>query len=197
MSRRSVYIPDLPPRKQRRSGFVRSEPSWAATPTPSPMPAVAPSTPVEPKPAPEPAAPMSTAAPASRPTPPGKETEPAAPSQVRREVPRWILQVRALDLVELAETVGLEVAEDWLRPCPRCGDEAGAKIYRNKKGWTLWRCNSCKTRDRGNLDMVSYAIGGEKAGDLEPDRKALLQQWFADQGWCDSVMDWGEDRLVH
>ena len=96
--------------------------------------------------------------------------------------------------MELAEAVGLEVAEDRFRPCPQCGDGTGAEIYRNKKGWTLWRCHSCKTRDRGNLDLVSYALAGEKAGDLEPDRKDLLQQWFADQGWCGPVMgDGGDD----
>ena len=100
-------------------------------------------------------------------------------------MPRWILQVRDLDLVEIAEVLGLEVEDDRLLPCPRCGDESGAEVYRNKKGWTLWRCRACSTWDRGNLDLASYALAGEKAGDLEPEPKALLQQWFADQGWCE------------
>ena len=37
------------------------------------------------------------------------------------------------------------------------------------------------------MDLASYALGGEKAGDLGPGQKALLQQWFADRGWCDPV----------
>jgi len=83
-------------------------------------------------------------------------------------VPRWILQVRHLDLVEIAEVLGFEVDDDRLLPCPRCGDNGGAEIYRNKKGWILWRCCACSTRDRGNVDLASYTLAGEKAGDLHP-----------------------------
>lgn len=86
--------------------------------------------------------------------------------------------------MEIAEVLGLQVEDDHIRPCPCCGDEAGAEVYRNRKGWILWRCTACGTWDRGNLDLASYALAGEKAGDLEPGRKALLRQWFADQGWC-------------
>lgn len=118
-----------------------------------------------------------------------KEADPAPPPKPRREVPRWILQVRDLDLVEIAEVLGLEVDEDRLLPCPRCDDEVGAEIYQNKKGWTLWRCHSCSTWERGNLDLASYTLTGEKAGDLEPAPKGLLQQWFADQGWCEPLED--------
>ena len=93
-------------------------------------------------------------------------------------------------MVEIAEVLGLEVDEDRLRPCPRCSDEAGAEVYRNKKkGLTLWHCRSCSTWDRGNLDLASYALAGEKAGDMEPDQKTLLQQWFSDQGWCEPLED--------
>jgi len=82
-------------------------------------------------------------------------------------------------------------------PCPHCNDEAGAEVYTNKKEWTLWRCRACETSDRGNLDLASYALTGEKAGDLEPGSKMLLRQWFADQGWCDSegVVEETDDRL--
>jgi hypothetical protein len=92
-----------------------------------------------------------------------------------------------VDLAELAAVLGLHIEGDRLRPCPRCGSEEEAEVYRNKSGWLLWRCGACELKDRGNLDLVSYAIAGEKAGDLEPERKALLRQWFADQGWCDGV----------
>lgn len=50
----------------------------------------------------------------------------------------------------------------------------------------LWRCRARELRDRGHLDLASYAFTGEKARDLEPGLKVLLRQWFADQGWCDS-----------
>jgi len=72
------------------------------------------------------------------------------------------------------------------------GPKAISYRNRNKKGWILWRCCACSTRDRGNVDLASYALAGEKAGDLEPKPKALLQQWFADQGWCESP---DEDEL--
>ena len=85
--------------------------------------------------------------------------------------------------------LGLDIQGDRMSSCPRCEDDAGAEVYRNKQGWKLWRCESCGTRDRGNLDLASYVIAGEKAGDLEPERKALLRQWFADQGWCDTGGD--------
>jgi hypothetical protein len=42
------------------------------------------------------------------------------------------MQVRSLDLVDIAEVLGLEVEDQRIRPCPRCGDHAGAKIYRTK-----------------------------------------------------------------
>ena len=103
--------------------------------------------------------------------------------------------MRDLDLVEIAEVLGLDLEDDRLLPCPRCGDEDGAEVYRNKKGWTLWRCRACSTWDRGNLDLASYALAGEKAGDLEPEPKALLQQWFADQGWCEPPED-GDDACA-
>lgn len=137
---------------------------------------------MEPQPVPKPVA-------ESRPEP-LKPVEPiekprSVPKQARQKIPQWIVQVRKLDLLEVAEVVGLSVEDNQLRPCPSCGNEAGAEIYRNKSGWLLWRCGVCEIRDRGNLDLASYAIAGEKAGDLEPDRKALLRLWFADQGWCD------------
>ena len=99
-------------------------------------------------------------------------------------MPAWILQVRKLDLLEVAAVLGLKVEDSCIRPCPRCGDEAGAEVYRNKKEWVLWRCTACEARDRGNLDLVSYALAGEKAGDLPVEQKLLLRQWFVDQGWC-------------
>ena len=125
-------------------------------------------------------------APALRPQSPEIEpvVEPAAPPPCRK-VPRWILQVRKIDMVEIAEVLGLEVAQYKMRPCPHCGEEVGAEIYQNKHGWLLWRCGECQLRDRGNVDLVSYALAGEKAGDLSPDQKVLLRQWFADQGWCE------------
>ena len=82
--------------------------------------------------------------------------------------------------------LGLLFEDDRIRPCPSCGDEGEAEVYRNKQGWRLWRCESCGMKDRGNLDLASYAIAGVKAGDLEPELKDQLRQWFADQGWCDS-----------
>jgi len=112
-----------------------------------------------------------------------KELSPRATP--KRKIPAWILQVRRLDLLEVAAVLGLTVEDDRISPCPRCGDEAGAEVYRNKSGWVLWRCSSCEVRHRGNLDLASYALAGEKAGDLDPVGKALLQQWFSDQGWCD------------
>ena len=130
-------------------------------------------------------------APAQPKTP--KVEEPASPPPAARpEVPAWVLQVRTLDLLEVAEVLGLHVEDNRLLPCPRCGVEVGAQLYRNKKGWVLWRCGACKAWDRGNLDLVSYALAGEKAGDLPRDEKILLRQWFSDQGWCDAAGD-GED----
>jgi hypothetical protein len=163
---------------------------------PSMPPAVIPTPAVEPVPVPEftvPATAESLPAPSSPLPPAAKDTTSPTPPAPRREVPRWILQARDLDLLEIAEGVGLEMDGDRLRPCSRCGGDAGAEVYRNKKGRTLWRCHSCKTWDKGNLDLVSCALTGEKAGDLEPEPKALLQQWFADQGWCDPVLDRGKD----
>ena len=116
--------------------------------------------------------------------PPVRKPQPPPPAP-KRTVPAWILQVRKLDLVELAEVLGLEVEGERLQPCPCCGDEDGAEVFTTKKGLVLWRCGACEVKDRGNLDLASYAIAGERAGDLEPERKALLQQWFADQGWCE------------
>lgn len=110
------------------------------------------------------------------------------PKSSRPKVPHWIIQIRQLDLAEVAEELGLQIEGARLRPCPRCGDETRAEVYQNKQGWTLWRCGACETRDRGNLDLASYALTGQKAGELEPESKSLLRQWFADQGWCD-----GED----
>lgn len=174
---RRTYIPD-PPRQRRRqsSGFV------PFNGTPQSRPAVVESLPVrrpEPPAVPEQVDPPSVCSPA-----PKQPQQPQQP-QSRKEVPRWILQVRKLDLLEVAAVLGLPVEDDHIRPCPRCDEEAGAEVYRNKSGWLLWRCGACEIKDRGNLDLVSYAIAGEKAGDLEPERKALLRQWFADQGWCE------------
>ena len=203
MARRSVYLPDPPPQRKLRSSFVRSAPPWPqATPRPSgnPSPSTTPAVEVLPQPEvpnerlPKQQPRRGTTEPTNGQRPPASPTAPATsaekpvsspPPTLRREVPRWILQVRDLDLVEIAEVLGLEVEDDRLLPCPRCGDEAGAEVYRNKKGWTLWRCRSCSTWDRGNLDLASYALAGEKAGDLPPDQKALLRLWFADQGWCE------------
>ena len=197
MARRSVYLPDPPPQRKLRSSFDRSAPPWSQpTPPPSenPGPSTTPVAEVLPQPdVPPERLPRGTTEPTngqrlpdSPATPTSSAEEPASPPPPtpRREMPRWILQVRDLDLVEIAEVLGLEVEDDRLLPCPRCGDESGAEVYRNKKGWTLWRCRACSTWDRGNLDLASYALAGEKAGDLEPEPKALLQQWFADQGWC-------------
>ncbi len=89
-------------------------------------------------------------------------------------------------MVEIAEVLGLHVDQGRMRSCPNCGDENGAELYRNKQDWLLWRCRECELRDRGNIDLVSYALAGEKAGDLPPEQKALLRQWFADQGWCEA-----------
>ena len=110
---------------------------------------------------------------------------PKPPPSPKQKVPAWILQVRKLDLLEVAEVLGHTVEDDRIQPCPCCGSDDGAEVYRNKQGWMLWRCGACEIRDRGNLDLASFAIAGEKAGDLEPDRKDMLRQWFADQGWCD------------
>ena len=52
-------------------------------------------------------------------------------------------------------------------------------------------CRACSTRDCGNLDLASYSLAGEKASDLEPEPEAL-QQWFADQGWCEPPRDEGD-----
>jgi len=109
-----------------------------------------------------------------------------AASAPRQRPPRWILQVRKIDMLELAEVLGLRVDEDRMKPCPNCGDDAGAELYRNRQGWLLWRCAECELRDRGNVDLVSYALAGQKAGDLHPDQKSLLRQWFVDQGWCEA-----------
>ena len=81
--------------------------------------------------------------------------------------------------------LGMRVQDDRILPCPRCGLEVGAEIYRTKKGWTLWRCRPCETWGRGILDLASYALAGERAGDLPPELKDQLRQWFADQGCCD------------
>ena len=86
------------------------------------------------------------------------------------------MRVRELDLVEIAEVLDLVVEDHRILPCPRCGDEAGAEVYMTKKGWTVWRCKACSTWERGNLDLASYALAGEKAGDLPDEDKALLQQ---------------------
>ena len=207
MARRSVYIPDPPPQRKVRSSFNRSAPPWPQATLRPTEKTVPPSTP------PVEVFPQQLAPPAAPPAPhPEKEprrgatqptngqrcpgstatttssTEKAAsppPHTQRLEIPPWILQVRDLDLVEIAEVLGFEVEDDRVLPCPRCGDESGAEVYRNKKGWTLWRCRGCSTWNRGNLDLASYALAGEKAGDLDDTSKALLQQWFADQGWCD------------
>ena len=207
MPRRSVYLPDPPALKKRRSSFARSELPWDHTPTPSPAlvdaavlsPPAEPSQqaePVERQPQPTSVGRQAPSPPAPMPAAPLVGAEPAQVPEPRPDVPRWILQVRDLDLLEIAEVLGLEVDEDRIRPCPRCGEEAGAEVYRNKKGWTVWRCRACSTWDRGNLDLASYAFTGEKAGDLPTDQKALLQQWFADQGWCEPVQGEDEDRPV-
>ena len=132
---------------------------------------------------------------APRPVPPPapKVKEPApppTPSPPKRPMPAWILQIRRLDLLEIAAVLGLTVEDSHIRPCPRCGvDEPGAEVYQNKQGWVLWRCAACGARDRGNVDLASYALAGEKAGNLDAEMRALLRQWFADQGWCDVVAD--------
>lgn len=116
------------------------------------------------------------------PTPP-PSPQPAAP---RPEVPRWIRQVRKLELVEVAEVLGMSIVDDRLVPCPRCQSQDGAEVFRTKKGWTLWRCKPCGIWGSGVLDLASYSLTGEKAGDLPPEHQALLRQWFEDQGWCDA-----------
>jgi len=175
---RRTYLPDPPPTRRRRG--PAPPPFRGVPPTHSTF--AVPTLPETTKPQ----AVLDTV-PATRATPPKQQVALSSPSQPPRpKVPHWILQVRELDLLDVAQVLGLDVQSDRLRPCPRCNDEAGAEVYTSKKGWTLWRCRVCETRDRGNLDLASYALTGEKAGDLEPGLKELLQQWFVDQGWCDS-----------
>ena len=205
---RRVYTPDPEPRRRRRSLDPHPAPRWLdRLPPPEPMPA-----PEKPPPAPkkprvptpvqlaeQPVAvnldahsvPELPKVKEPRPVPPSapKVEEPATPRpppQPKQQVPTWILQVRTLDLLEVATVLGLTVEDDHIRPCPSCGDEAGVAVYRNKKGWFLWRCAACGARDRGNVDLASYALAGEKAGDMGPEQRALLRQWFVDQGWCDA-----------
>jgi len=202
MPRRSVYVPDLPPQKRQRSSFVRTGPPAPARPDTAP-----PQSPPDERPAakrrpattaiPAPperlpsTAPVETASPDADAAPAntGEVSGPNTTTLARNGLPKWILQVRNLDLVSVAEVLGYEVTDDRIRPCPRCGDPDGAEIHTNKKGWTLWRCRACATWNRGNVDLASYALSGEKAGDLPPNSKALLQQWFADQGWCEPPED--------
>ena len=116
---------------------------------------------------------------------PPPSTVQEAPSRPQ-ETPLWIQQVRSVDLFEVAEVLGLEVGKNRILPCPCCGDSRGAEVYKNQGGWIVWRCQQCSVRNRGNVDLASYVLAGEKAGDLPPEHQALLRQWFADQGWCES-----------
>ena len=88
--------------------------------------------------------------------------------------------------------LGLQVDGDRLTPCPLCRSAETAEVTTTKKGWTLWRCRPCGIHGRGILDLASYALAGEKAGDLEPEVQILLRQWFADQGWCDGEAEGDE-----
>ena len=130
--------------------------------------------------------------PGSPPAPKVKDpAPPPPPSPPKPKVPTGILQVRELNLLEIAGVLGLQVEGDRILPCPSCGDEAGAEVFQKKtKGWTQWRCRPCGIWASGNLVLASYALSGEKAGDLPEEQKALLRQWFIDQGWCDP----GEDE---
>ena len=200
---RRVYTPDLPPRRKKPMSGGRAAPLWLdRTPPPAAGPVsrhpgpdkskdASPTSSTKPAEAilNDPAVPRPPDVTEPRPVPPPapKVTEPdppLPPSQPKPRVPSWILQVRKLDLLEIAAVLGLKVEDDSIQPCPRCGDEAGAAVYRNKKGWILWRCAACGARDRGNVDLASCALAGEKAGKLDEEQKALLRQWFADQGWC-------------
>lgn len=117
--------------------------------------------------------------------------------------PQWILQARErVSLVELAEALGYEVAEEVykarpenplprrrlrLTPCPKCGAEGrgGARVRRVKRtGWTMWLCHRCDATS-GNLDLAAYTLAGERLGDLDDDGRAMIRAWFAAQGWCD------------
>ena len=210
MPRRFVYLPDPPPQAKSRSSFVRSGPARDGAPPPAisarsvngPAPDAAATVAVQEqsqppvhRPNPRPAGAVEVIPIAPQAGAPKKEHS-APPPPPRSEVPRWIMQVRDLDLMEIAEVLGLEVEDHRIHPCPRCGDEAGAEVYQTKKGWTVWRCKACSTWERGNLDLASYALAGEKAGDLPDEDKALLQQWFADQGWCDPVEEEVDDASV-
>lgn len=201
---RKVFTPEPSRRRRRSLSNSRSAPPWLErtqppapgpvkrTPVPDEQKATSPAPSANPPPQAIPAGhsvpkPPEVKEPRPVPSPTPKEKEPASPpppSPPKPQVPAWILQVRKLDLLEVAAVLGLKVEDSCIRPCPRCGDEAGAEVYRNKKEWVLWRCTACEARDRGNLDLVSYALAGEKAGDLPVEQKLLLRQWFVDQGWC-------------
>lgn len=175
---RRTFIPDLP-RAGRRTSRA-SEPSdgpfggprsrFAQPPILEALPQARPQPPAEPaEPVPEASPPI----------------QPAAADE-RPPVPTWIRQVWEVALDEVAGGLGLSIDEDRLSPCPNCDCDEGGKVRTTSKGRTLWSCRTCGLSGRGSLDMASYHLAGESAGNLEPDRKALLHQWFADQGWCDA-----------
>ena len=185
---RWTYTPDPPTTRRRR--FPVNVPLNSSPPTRAEVVESLPLKRPKPTTVPEPVTPQ----PARSQVPEPQVQKPQLVPAPRKKVPKWIIQVRQLELVELAELLGLKVGDNHIRPCPCCGIESGAELYRNKTGWLLWRCHACEIRDRGNVDLASYALAGEKAGDLGPERKAMLRRWFADQGLCDAVDGDGVNR---
>ena len=122
-------MPDPPPTRRRRppaplpfGGMPSTQPTFAE---PQPLERVKPQSVTEP---------VGTTC-TEPPKPPEQQVSPSSPPQpLLPNIPRWLLQVRELHLVDVTEVLGLDVEGDRLRPCPRCNNEAEAEVYASEKG---------------------------------------------------------------
>lgn len=159
---RALYVPDLP---------KPSEKPAAKAPVREPAKAVVP------KPAKQ--------------KPPQPESKVEPPVQTPRvPPPLWIQQARKADLFDVARALQLNVEHGRrIKPCPACKRSGGARIWRLKeRGWSVWK-DACMDQVAGNIDLVAYTLFSKKAGDLPPEDRNKVRQWFAERGWCDSAAD--------
>lgn len=101
----------------------------------------------------------------------------------------WLEAMRNRDVMPVARELGIseigKTPSDWcLGPCPKCGAEKRHTRGNDRRGAlnipkgkpTLWACLQCEAKGDA-LQLVAYAIGGAKVGDLATHHRAEMREW--------------------
>ena len=104
---------------------------------------------------------------------------------------QWIKEARELDVVQVAEHLGIEVSKSGSTfnagPCPVCGAQTRHTKRKDKRGALGithdqggWICFQCEARG-DSIDLVALTTIGKRLRDALDHEMELVRQWYLER----------------